>query len=81
MGTGVFNNRSIMADNIVISEVLSFVKLQFGSVSAGSIQTVIATFFNDDELSKAKAVIYGICVKCLPEGSISRIIARKGDNI
>ena len=69
-----------MADNIVINEVLCFIKSHFGSVPSDSIRTVISTFFTDDELTKAKAVVHDICVKNLLERSVPSIIARKGDN-
>jgi hypothetical protein len=65
---------------IVINEVLCFVKSHFGRVLNDSIKTVISTFFTDDELMKAKTAIHAVCMKNLAEGSVPSIIARKGDN-
>ena len=68
-----------MADYI-INEVLYFVNCHFRKVRNDSIITCISTFYNEDELVKAKATIDDVCVKLVTDGSILRIIARKGDN-
>jgi hypothetical protein len=63
---------------VVINELLCFVYSHFGSVPQDSILAVLNSFFSEDELVKAKNVIYEICEKSCT--GVPRNIVRKGEN-
>ncbi len=65
-----------MADKI-INECLCFVQCYFGSVANENISLVISNFYSDEDLVKAKSVIYDLCVKTLEAGTAPRIITHK----
>lgn len=69
-----------MAEKVVFSELLCFLKSHFGNTPLAGILSVIASYYNDDEISKAKVVLHELCCKNLEEDLVPRLITRKGDN-
>ena len=69
-----------MADNVIISELLCFLKSHFRNIRLASILTVISSYFSEDEICKAKLILHELCVKYLGEDNVPRLIIRKGEN-
>ena len=59
---------------VLINEIICFVSNHFHSVVAANILTVFNTFYEEDELMKAKADLYEICKKNITDCDIPRII-------
>ena len=72
-----------MADDIVISEVLCFIRNNFDKLTLSDLIPALIDFYDDDELSHAKEVLLKIVTKVLDEsGRVSelpRIPRRVGD--
>ena len=64
-----------MADGI-ISEVLCFIYSHFRSTPLAAIRSVASSFFNDDEIIKAKFLLYDICSKSLDKEFVPHLILR-----
>ena len=69
-----------MADKVIISELLCFLKSHFGNILLASILTVISSYFSEDEIRKAKLILHELCDKYLGEDNVPRLIIRKGEN-
>jgi hypothetical protein len=62
---------------LIVNESLCFVYSHFGNVPNENIALVLAKFYSDDDLVKAKAAIHEVCMRSLDESSVPRIIAHK----
>ncbi len=68
------------AESLIVSEVLCFVNSHFGLVPNGNISTVLGTFYSEDDLAKAKAVVFDACSKNIPDANnIPRLVKHKGE--
>lgn len=64
----------------MFSELLCFLKSHFGVTPLPSILTVIASYYSEDDICKAKLVLHEICLKNMDESDVPRLQTRKGDN-
>ena len=69
-----------MAYKVIISELLCFLKSHFGNIPLASILTVIASYYSEDEICKAKLILHELCIKYLGENNVPHLIIRKGEN-
>jgi hypothetical protein len=65
---------------MVFSELFCFLKSHFGVTPLPSILTVIASYYSEDDICKAKLVHHEIRLKNLEESEVPRLQTRKGDN-
>jgi hypothetical protein len=69
-----------MAENVIFSELLCFLKSHFGNTPLSGILSVISSYYTEDEICKAKLQIHELCCKNLDESDVPRLVNRKGDN-
>ena len=50
---------------VIINEVLTFVKCYFGKVANGNLISTLLSFYNENDIIKAKDILYNICIKFL----------------
>src|ERR1043165_461169 len=70
-----------MADSreLVVSEALCFLFNKFGKVPEKNIKSVVINFYNDEEVSSAKDLLYRSLEQLKIDG-LPRLVKRKGDN-
>lgn len=76
-----FNIHIKMADarELVVSEALCFLFNKFGKVPEKNIKSVVINFYNDEEVSSAKDLLYRRLEQLKIDG-LPRLVKRKGDN-
>ena len=63
-----------MMANFIFNEVICFVPNHLFNVPPGNILVIISSFYDDDELVKAKVILHDICIEFVKDCEITRII-------
>ena len=58
-----------MMANFILNEVICFISNHFSRVSAGNIVVVISSFYDNDELVKAKVILHDLCIAFVKDSS------------